>query len=539
MRTETQHVAVMKTSNNATSTWVNETDDSKTEKPTQPPRMQRHTQPRRIHRRSRQHSIALPVPCGDEEEEVLYYRNPFITNSSSSMERHHDAEDAKFQLLQPPHILSTNQGSNGNSNTSTTLYKCHSSNAIVYMVQKGKHSSYERNSTALLFKSLDLLYQNYLGIDQHYANVDVLLFHTGDYTPEDLTLLQERYHQHVFFRLINLQDTLYWSLPHVVRQDDFSKWSHYPDYGIGYRHMMRWYALKLYDFMRDWNEQAHDGGCSYRYVMRMDEESFIHSPIAYDLFQFMERFNYSYAYRMCSYELDLAAWNDYQAHVQRCGATHRNSSTTTNHNSITTPFRQLAYRLCGFYNNFFLLDLHFVEQRNVQHFLRWVDRTGIIYRRRYNDLQIQTIAVYAFCPPERIHRFLDWSYEHMTVHQASDKTNGSTTVTTCPLWGAIQAGYLDLDMNGTISRFEEESNMHLKSCQETEQVQVNQFIGAADLSPTFAHFHKDWTIRVPSSAVSSNMSFIEQSASQPNQWLALRTISAGPVELPDRGIMSG
>jgi hypothetical protein len=44
--------------------------------------------------------------------------------------------------------------------------------------------------------------------------------------------------------------------------------------------------------------------------------------------------------------------------------------------------------------------------------LPWIDAVGVIYRERYNDLQIQTLAIYHFLPPERIYRFLDWT--HMT-----------------------------------------------------------------------------------------------------------------------------
>jgi alpha 1,2-mannosyltransferase len=466
--------------------------------------------------------------CRDDNHHISTIES---ASSSSSRSDHGDIKSNRML----PHVLSTQ---NNNDTTNATLYKCHSSNAIVYMVQKGKHSSYERNSTALFLKSLDLLYRNYLSMDRHYDNVDVFLFHTGDYTQEDLDWLQNRYHHHVFFRLMNLQDTDYWSLPEVVQHDNISEWQDYPVYSIGYRHMIRWYALKLYDFMRDWNA-AH--GCSYRYVMRMDEESFIHSPIAYDLFQFMERHQYSYAFRMCSYELNLAAWYDYQEYLQRCRTNHHNA----------TVFRVLEPGLCGFYNNFFILDLHFVWQPHVQHFLSWMDDSGMIYRQRYNDLQIQTIAVYAFCPPTRIHRFLDWSYEHMTVKpkgkmkiQNTESDGRTTTIVisiNCPHWGAIQAGYLDPDMNGTISLFEKESNMLLKRCHKPRRVRVNQFLEASDLSPTYAHYFvdKEEETLIPSFVITDAAMPSNKSNHLHNNLIRLRTISAGPVELPDRGLLSG
>jgi hypothetical protein len=43
-------------------------------------------------------------------------------------------------------------------------------------------------------------------------------------------------------------------------------------------------------------------------------------------------------------------------------------------------------------------------QSQVHRFVQWIDAVGVMYRERYNDLQI---AVYHCLPPERIHRFLD------------------------------------------------------------------------------------------------------------------------------------
>jgi alpha 1,2-mannosyltransferase len=93
----------------------------------------------------------------------------------------------------------------------------------------------------------------------------------------------------------------------------------------------------------------------------------------------------------------------------------------------------LTHDLCGFYNNWFILDLDWIFQPNVQDWLQWMDNTGYIYRKRVNDLIIHTTAAYAFLPPTRIHRFLDFTYEHFTDYKESG----------CPLWGAISGGYDD------------------------------------------------------------------------------------------------
>jgi hypothetical protein len=55
-----------------------------------------------------------------------------------------------------------------------------------------------------------------------------------------------------------------------------------------YRHMIRWYSLLLYPYA---------ASLGYRYVMRLDDDSYIHSRIGYDLFGFMETHGLIYGFR--------------------------------------------------------------------------------------------------------------------------------------------------------------------------------------------------------------------------------------------------
>lgn len=383
-----------------------------------------------------------------------------------------------------PEVLATNHGE-----------QCRP-NAILYVVQKGNHSSYGRDSTALFFKSLDTVYQNYLSINGHADNVDMLIFHSGEYNQEDLDFMDGRYNHSVHFKLVNLNDTDYWTIPETVRFDNTSLWRHSSLFSIGYRHMMRWYSLKLYDFARDYGTE--EGGCGYNYLMRMDEDSLLLSPVEYDLFDFMQSNNYSYAFRMCSFEMETELWGDYVDHILHCGM-----SLPPN-----IPYRPIQSELCGFYNNFFIIETKLMMQPDVQHFVQWIDALGNIYRDRYNDLRIQTSLVYAFVPPERIHRFLDWSYEHMT---------GSKN---CPHWGAVQAGYLDPNATVHIAKMINTWNLKNKRC----PVRRKGFL-EADLSPTYSH--------LPPSA------WFMDKFGKPREKFKWRTLAAGTVEKPDQKLFSG
>ena len=75
--------------------------------------------------------------------------------------------------------------------------------------------------------------------------------------------------------------------------------------------MMRFFAMEIWNFFAEWNKAT---GCTYRYIFRMDEDSFLHSPIRYDIFDFMRSNEYVYGYRMCTYEMAVAKrmWTRWQ-----------------------------------------------------------------------------------------------------------------------------------------------------------------------------------------------------------------------------------
>lgn len=165
------------------------------------------------------------------------------------------------------------------------------------------------------------------------------------------------------------------------------------------------------------------------------------------------------------------------------------------------PIREIDLDMCGIYNNFFVAKLSFFQSPQVQRFLKVVDRNGMIYRRRLGDLMIHSMAVYGFSPAKKIHRFLDFTYEHSTF----DLTTG------CVVWGGIQAGYNDPNAISTLENYWNQKVVGITGC--TANV---SFIGSDDLSPTYQHL-----------------------PDQLNGEVTLKTIMAGKVELPHQGLLSG
>ncbi|CAB9521584.1 Glycolipid 2-alpha-mannosyltransferase [Seminavis robusta] len=357
-------------------------------------------------------------------------------------------------------------------------------NAIIYLAQK-QHSTYGRDSYSILMQSLKLMFKNYLSLGRHRENTDLFIFHTGDFNGTDLLDIESQFGPEYYgiVRLVDLSGSKYWQRPVWHLNDNPNKnWYAYPLFSEGYRHMMRWYAIGLWDFFERYNQET---GCSYRYLFRLDEDSYLHSPIRYDMFDFMKRNSYVYGYRMCAYEMKV---------TQRIQKRFRQKRASFR------PVREVDLEMCGFYNNLFVADIEHFRSPPVQDFLRIVDREGLIYRRRLGDLMIHSLSVYFFAPAERIHRFLDFTYQHATENQTSG----------CVVWGGIEAGYDDQNAETTLNEYYQRKIVDL-NCPSNAT-----FLSEADLSPTYAHVPADLKRR-----------------------LFLHNIMAGNVERPGKGPLSG
>jgi len=99
--------------------------------------------------------------------------------------------------------------------------------------------------------------------------------------------------------------------------------------------------------------------------------------------------------------------------------------------------------LYGFYNNFFISKVSFWHKPEVQRFLDHIDREGVIYTLRWNDILWQSTAVQMFMPRRQVHMFDDFTYEHATRFYFPDKTS-------CIIYGGLATGIND--KNGACSR---------------------------------------------------------------------------------------
>lgn len=273
---------------------------------------------------------------------------------------------------------------------------------IVYLAMNTKRDeSYGRDSASMLVKSLDSLYENY---NQKFKH-DIIIFYDNSHpfhTEDQERIAKGR--KEIRFQLL---DGILWSPPDCaeLRNNPHIREWVAPRFSMGYRNMMRWYGILIYQFLSD---------LGYEMYMRMDDDSLIHSQIDYDMFKFMHDNNYEYGFR-CYANDHISVSNGL---IEFCREYMENKNLSgcwldrfINQKSI---WKSPSYNILGYYNNFLISKLDFWMRDDVQDFLKHLDNSGYMYTRRWNDLISQAVTIQMFMNRRNIYQFTDWTYEHAT-----------------------------------------------------------------------------------------------------------------------------
>ncbi|EED93880.1 predicted protein [Thalassiosira pseudonana CCMP1335] len=326
-----------------------------------------------------------------------------------------------------------------------TTSSLNSRDVIVYLAQFGNHSTYGSPAFTKLNKSIDLLYTNYL----NDFPCDVIIFHDSTDAPDSAIISSLATNRpNLQFRELTGK---WWELPHGLKASDHKRWRK-TGYSIGYRHMMRWFGILI------WKYLTAEG---YSHVMRMDDDSFIHSKIQYDLFQYLRVNGKRYAFRQPV--VDDAVGKGYDEMIDKFLID--NSDATTQ--ELSEHFKR--DRNVGFYNNWFMADLSFFASTPVSTLLDIIDKSKLIYTQRTGDLVIHSTVVRLFLRPEEIYWARDFTYEHMTLC-TREKCKG------CPNNGGISRGVGV--SNAEWNAFVDEVRDIYNGC---TLFQDNEFIGAKDV----------------------------------------------------------
>lgn len=140
-------------------------------------------------------------------------------------------------------------------------------------------------------------------------------------------------------------------------------------------------------------------------MMRMDDDSYIHSKIQYNLFEYMRMNKKKYGFRQPA--RDTAVGRGYDDVVNDYFAEYPNATTQDAIDRYNTVSRRV-----GFYNNFFIADVGFFNSEPVRGLLKAIDESKLIYTERTGDLVVHSTAVRLFARPDEIIWFRDFTYEH-------------------------------------------------------------------------------------------------------------------------------
>lgn len=330
--------------------------------------------------------------------------------------------------------LSTNRSSlKGSSDRTTTPPTA----AIVYLARNIEHSVKE------LKLSLDLLYSNYNTLHKH----DVWIFHEGDFdlmTQRDIR--QER--GEIRFYRLTVNSEVWREYPDFVRGQQHM----HTQYPLGYRKMCRWFSVTMWRVL---------DAMGYEYVMRMDDDSYILSPIPYDIFAFMSSNHFDYAYRTGAVEAaGNLYWDFVQTYARSKGWGVAEILPLMDSCQDKTSLDDFNFANCGllrgFYNNFFVSRVQRWLEDDVQDLLGLFDNSGMMFLERWGDLTVHSTVVKLLFPPSSVHRFVGWGYAH------ASKPNG-----------IVQAGVWDENPAHTLLKFpfsdfwgddEVEKEVHWSGC---------------------------------------------------------------------------
>ena len=332
---------------------------------------------------------------------------------------------------------------------------CKPRGAIIYLAQV-RHASYGLDSLAYLERSLRHLFHYY----NEQQRDDVIILHEGDFEAATQARVLTPYAGHAI--RFHLLTSKYWAMPVKLRNTNRSTWEGYPHYSEGYRTMIRFFSVSLWNLMDD---------LGYEYVMRMDEESLLRSPIRYNLFERMQLEDIEYGYRQTAVETGFggahagvhgflkgyllreeitpewlfASCNPSVRHTAaRAAALGGGDGWSLTQSALRNFTIVHCGEFVGFYNNFFITKVRFWRSERVQRFLQHVDRSGFIYTRRWNDIIWQTSTVRIFMPMQRVRLLDDFSYEHFTKKKVrrvvGGRADAALSEVLCPACGAVSIG---------------------------------------------------------------------------------------------------
>ena len=258
-------------------------------------------------------------------------------------------------------------------------------NCIIYLVRTSDKDVEQFN------ESLELLEKNLLN---YTDSTDVLVFVEESFEPykSKVKTNLELLYQTIEFDLPEYSPEILENIPefypHPTHGNGPIEWGH-PGFTMGYRHMCRMFSGEVYKFPIVQE---------YEYYLRLDTDSFIRTPLGYDIFKWAKQNECWYGY------IAPAVQQDNEKVVE--GLSEFVNSIYPNQ----IPDRWM------YYTNWELGKVNWFLTSEYITFYNMIDENGGIYTKRWGDAPIKFLGVNLFMPQKHIQPVQGFTYQHGAVY---------------------------------------------------------------------------------------------------------------------------
>ena len=265
-----------------------------------------------------------------------------------------------------------------------------------------------RNNIHRLAKMLTLFYKNF----NQYYDYPIVIFHEDfdssiiaeiiskvDFPPSFLAQLKDSTEEEVYEakeRALNLKfRQIEFAIPAWLDKSKIPERTpcSFNTSTIGYRHMNRFLSYEVSKILHE--------EMGYEWLWRLDDDSYIHEPIGYDVFRLMKENNKLYGYTNIVQDdakCVMGLWEEAERYID----------TFKLQPSMFSRWTKGAV----FYNNFEISHASVWLSDEYRMFFNHIDQNGGIYYHRWGDAPIRSIGVSLFLDNDDIHHFSDIAYEH-------------------------------------------------------------------------------------------------------------------------------
>jgi len=264
--------------------------------------------------------------------------------------------------------------------------------AIVYLLNN--------NSKDILNfrKSIPLLINNYYL--KH--SCDIICFYEPDFPFSELALLKNSlqnisiYFEPITFSTPNYSSEIIAQIPEYFPHPDFPAAQ---GFSLGYRHMCRFFAGEIFKQSRL---------MQYRYIWRLDTDSFILDEIPYNVFDRMNNEKAIYGYINIQHDHPGVVCNLWELSEQYFKNIHKDD--------IFKSQNLQFHKNRVFYTNFEIFDMDWFRGEDYQNFYNFIDNSGGIYMYRWGDASIRYIGLNSLLSSSNLYFFNDIKYFHQKLY---------------------------------------------------------------------------------------------------------------------------